>query len=205
MISPFVAGTFLANHVTVEKNNRFEDISGFFLSYESGGDGFYSEDTGERGDFFKNLEQAFHADGKIMEADRRRDPENEVLVEFMFGPWHTRYMAALINLQEGYLVSDTGKMYLMSGEFCRAVSALSIGVMIYNETFVDYTLDEGSREQLVEKILNLETLSGEEKKQMQMSGVAATRDTVLSSIRSKGTWQYAVFLAKVPFLLPKGG
>lgn len=121
IISLAVGGTFLANHIAVEKNQKFEDVSGFFLNYETGGEGFYKDDTGERGAFFKALEKAFYADGEITEADRQRTPENEDLIEFYYGGWHTRYMAAFINPQEGYLVSDNGKIYEMSDKFCRLV------------------------------------------------------------------------------------
>ncbi|MBR0598160.1 hypothetical protein [Sinanaerobacter chloroacetimidivorans] len=121
IISLAVGGTFLANHAAVEKNQKFEDVSGFFLNYESGGEGFYDDDTGEREDFFKALEEAFYADGQITETNRQRNAVNEELIEFVFGPWYTRYMAALINLQEGYLVSDTGRVYSMSDEFCQMV------------------------------------------------------------------------------------
>lgn len=121
ILSLSIAGTFVANHIAVEKNQKFEDVSGFFLHHELGGDGYYSEDTGERGAFFKELEQAFYADGKIKELDRQRDPKEEELIEFMYSRYHTRYMAAMINLQEGYLVSDTGKIYSVSEEFCQMV------------------------------------------------------------------------------------
>ena len=58
--------------------------------------------------------------------DRKRSGINEsdrgeVQIEFYYGRWHTRYMAALINLQEGYLVSDTGRIFSMSSEFCSMV------------------------------------------------------------------------------------
>ena len=121
IISLSVGGTFLANHVAVEKNQNFEDISGFLLHYESGGSGYYSDDIGENGAFFKALKQAFYADGKIRVTDRQGDEENEELIEFFFGHNNTRYMGAMINLQEGYLVTDTGKIYSMSDEFCQKV------------------------------------------------------------------------------------
>lgn len=122
IISLSVAGTFLANHIAVEKNQKFEDISGFYLNYEFGGSGYYNDDTGERGTFYNTLEQAFYADGEITEVNRQRDPKNEELTEFIFGSWHTRHMAAMINLQEGYLVSDTDRIYSMSEEFCQLVT-----------------------------------------------------------------------------------
>lgn len=124
IISLSIAGTFLANNIAVEKNQKFEDISGFFLYYESGGSGFYHDSPGASGDCFKSLEQAFYADGKVTEIEnQQRNMEEEELIEFTFGPYHTRYMAAFINLQEKYLVTDIGKMYPMSDEFCQTVLA----------------------------------------------------------------------------------
>ena len=123
VVSLAVGGTFLANHIAVEKNQKFEDINGFYLDYEFGGEGFYKDDIEVRGAFFKDLEKAFYADGKIREIKRQRDPENEKLIEFYYGAWNTRYMAAFINLKEEYLVSDTGKIFPMSDEFCRMVAA----------------------------------------------------------------------------------
>lgn len=122
IISLAMGGTFLANHAAVEKNQKFEDVSGFFLNYNSGGEGFYDDDAGEREGFFKTLDKAFYADGQITETNRQRNRENEKLIEFVFGPGHTRYMAAWINLKEGYLVSDTGRICSMSDEFCKMVT-----------------------------------------------------------------------------------
>lgn len=120
-----IGGAFFVNHLAVEKNQKFEDISGFMIHYDSGSTGYYSGDSGERGDSFKALEQAFFADGKVKEIDRKRDMENEEIIEFYYGyrDWHSRYMAAYINLEEGYLVSDTGRIFSMSDEFCKRVIA----------------------------------------------------------------------------------
>lgn len=116
-----VGGTFLANHLAVEKNQKFEDVSGFLLHYEHGGDGYYGDDAGERGAYFKQLSEAFFADGPLSEAELQRNPKGEETIEFLFGPWHSRYMAALINLEDRYLVSDNRTVYRISEEFCRMV------------------------------------------------------------------------------------
>jgi len=126
VISLAVGGTFLVNHLAVEKNQKFEDVSGFFLHYEFGGEGYYGDDIGERGAYFKLLSAAFLADGPVADreisgAELQRNPEQEETIEFVFGPWHSRYMAALINLEDRYLVSDAGEMYRMSEVFCRMV------------------------------------------------------------------------------------
>ncbi|HWQ77193.1 MAG TPA: hypothetical protein VN381_00105 [Anaerovoracaceae bacterium] len=122
VIAVVTGGTFLANHIAVEKNHKFEDISGYVLHYEHGGDGFYPDDIEERGDFYKALDRAFYADGEMREIQRQRDNEGEELIEFYYGDWHTRYMAAWINAGEKYLVSDIGKIYSMSDEFCKLVA-----------------------------------------------------------------------------------
>lgn len=121
-ISVVMGGTFLINQIAVEKNHSFTDVSGFFLHYEWGGDGYYRDDATERRTFYSDLERAFYQDGEIIELpDQKRDFGGEDLIEFYYGRWHTRYMAAWVNTKEKYLVSDDGTIYSMSDAFCRLV------------------------------------------------------------------------------------
>ncbi|WP_027399143.1 hypothetical protein [Anaerovorax odorimutans] len=122
IISLAFAGTFIANKIAVDKNQTFEDLSGFYINYESGGTGVYKDDTGEGGKFFDSLKKAFYKDGKIAKEENvKRDMDDEEVIEFIFGSYGQRYMASFINLKEKYLVTDVGNIYKMSDEFCQLV------------------------------------------------------------------------------------
>lgn len=117
-----IAGTFFANHMAVEKNQRLEDVSGFLLHYEFGATGFYGDDMGERDSFYLKLKNAFYADQKMVEKKSlERKGQDEELIELVFGKYHNRYMAAYINLRDQYLVTNTGKIYALNEEFCQLV------------------------------------------------------------------------------------
>jgi hypothetical protein len=122
IVSVAIGGTFLINQIAVEKNHSFTDVSGFLLHYDHGSDGFYREDTGVRGTLYSELERAFYEDEDIIEIpEQRRDFDGEELIEFYYGSWHTRSMAAWINPEEKYLVNDNGTIYSMNDTFCRLV------------------------------------------------------------------------------------
>ena len=122
IISATIGGTFLINQIAVDKNHSFTDVSGFYLHYDHGGDGFYRGNTGEREAFYSDLERAFYQDGEIIGLpDQKRDFGGEDLIEIYYGRWFTRYMAAWVNTKEKYLVSDDGTIYSMNDTFCKLV------------------------------------------------------------------------------------
>lgn len=127
IVSVGIGGTFLVNQIAVEKNHSFTDVSGFLLHYNWGSDGFYRGDTGVRGMFYSELEQAFCENGEILEnPEQRRDFDGEALIEFYYGSLHTRSMAAWINPKEKYLVNDNGTIYSMNDTFCRLVGEYKV-------------------------------------------------------------------------------
>jgi len=128
---------FGANGWQVRQNNALKNVSGFFISGESSGRGYYMEESAAGSEIIKDnqekkeLEQeplpsavelvdAFYEGNELKELSSiTRDYEGEKELNLYFGRFRQGAMLSYIHPEQGYLVTDEGKIYQMSKAFIK--------------------------------------------------------------------------------------
>lgn len=123
LISVWTAGLLGGNAWQVTRNNELKDVTGFFISGEHSGSGYYQGASGETEQIRAAMVDAFYGEEGPEELPASaREPSGEQKLELVFGS-HQGVMDALIHREKGYLVTDQGYVYQMQDEFMK----------IYNE------------------------------------------------------------------------
>lgn len=113
---------FKADTVLAAKDDRMEDVTGFFLATDSQGNGFYEEkEAGADDTIFSLLRDSLYQEGNPLKrlSSQVREPENELQLQIFLGKYRRDSMICEVNPKENYLVTERGTVYQVPEEFSR--------------------------------------------------------------------------------------
>ena len=111
-----------ADTLLAAKDDRMEDVTGFFLATDSQGNGFYEEkEPGANDTVFRLLRDALYQEGNPLKriGAEVREPEDELQLQIFLGKYRRDSMICRLNPKEHYLVTERGTVYRVPEEFSR--------------------------------------------------------------------------------------